>query len=311
MPHKRQTENDRIIHIKNTYTGKRPMTYHETGCPLKRDIKGIPNYLPELTNQIIKMPKRDIGIPSDLTIVTWNNYTSESILEKTCKHLGIPLQVHGKDLTDWCTNFKCKINLMYESCLKANTKYVLGLDSRDLIMVATPHQILEKFKKMKAKMLFGGTIKTSNFYKGADDLLKFMAELPKARRSIFRNLNGGQWIAEKEFALELFKKALEYPPRIEKPESDQIVLTHALCYNPELSKKTKIDYKCEIFQIRTEVVPILFNYKRKDSFFYDLYLKLASRITFMEYILERKKMKFLKNLLRLVGVNSKLYRMPL
>lgn len=277
----------RFIYLKNTYTGTMPMVYHETGSPEKRTLKGIKNFLPPLVEYILSLPKKQIGCPDDLTIVTWNNYPEESILEQTCNHLGIPIQIYGKDIVNWTTNYEKKIQLMYDTCCKSTTKYILGVDSRDLVFLTSPQIILDEFKKLNIKMLFGGTIKTSSFYKGAEDLLHMFKTLPNAKRSLFRNLNGGQWIADREYAKKFFEKALTYPPRIENPSSDQIILAHTLCYNLDFQKETKIDYNCDIFQIYTNAFDLIFFYTKKSLYFSSIYEKIQARISYTRYILNR------------------------
>lgn len=278
---------DRLITVKNAYTGTAPMIYHETGSPEKRTLRGIPNFLPALVEHVLSLPQQGLGCPEDLTIVTWNNYQDESLLEQTCARLGIPVHVYGKDIHVWTTNYEQKIRLMYEACCKSTTEYILGVDSRDLIFLTSPRTILDEFKKMNIKMLFGGTIKTSGFYKDSPDLLRMFRSLPKSRLSLFRNLNGGQWIASREYAKSFFEKALTYPPRPEKPGSDQIILAHALCYNKELQNETRIDYDCRIFQIYTDAIPLMFFYAHADSALRTMIEKIGARARYAKYAIMR------------------------
>ncbi len=288
---KHRSNKARIVHLKNTYTGTHPMMYHETGSPEKRTLKGAENYLPDLVDHILSLPEKNLGCPLNLTIVTWNNYPEESILERTTRHLGIPIKVYGKHIQNWTTNYEYKLKLMYESCCNETTEYIMGVDSRDLVFLTSPENILREFLKMDIKMLFGGTIKTSNFYNDAKDLVNFLNTLPKAKDKLFRNLNGGQWIADRLYAKSFFEKALGYPPRAEKPESDQIILTHTLCYSPEFNKETKIDYTCKIFQIYTTVIPLIFFYRNNGSIMHTVYLKIKSRFIYAKYHFDRSNFK--------------------
>ena len=122
----------------------------------------------------------------------------------------------------------------------------MALDSRDVVILAKPKEILNEFKLMGIKMLIGAE---TNPGKGKD-LKRFWDRTPEAKTGPFRYPNSGQWIAEREFAKQLFEQALKIPPRKEVPISDQLALSNTLCYSQKrFYPKLKLDHTCRIFQI--------------------------------------------------------------
>ena len=238
----------RII-IRNEFFDTYPMVYHE-GESLKRKAK----FLNKLSKIIFSMPKMELGCPEELTIVTWSNYKTPTVLEQTCQHLGIPLKVYGRNIKDWTSNYECKLKLAYIACCKEKTKYIMALDSRDIIILSNPKEILNEFKSINTKMLIGAEI---NPRKIPQDIKKFWDNIPEAKIGPFRYLNAGQWIAEREFAKQFFEQALKVPPRKKKIQSDQLVLSHTLCYSQKnFYPSLKLDYTCRIFQVAGPVDPI-------------------------------------------------------
>lgn len=236
------------ISVYNPATNTYPMVYHEPGEPSER----IHRHLKRLTKKVLSGPRQNIGCPADLSIVTWNNYPTVSILEKTCAHLGIPVYVYGRNIKDWKSNYENKLSLMIQACKETTTPYIMGLDSRDILLLARPHDILDAFKRMNVDMLLGASTKTLGFYRKIPDLHDFFASLTYAHDSPFIYLNGGQWIARREYALSFFERARTYPPRPEKPTSDQIILAHTLCHDTQFQSGVRLDTACEIFQINSD-----------------------------------------------------------
>ena len=242
---------EKLFSLRNNYTGTYPMVYHQPGA-LTKDSHDT---LLKLSRMILEGPSKKFSCPEDLAIVTWNNRNT-SILEKVCEHLGVLLKTYGKGVNKWKGHYETKLRLMHEACLNEKTKYVMGLDSRDLILSAPPKQILDEFKKMNVRMLFGGESQAEKggFYQKMPDLKKFFKSLARREKenskgSPFIYLNAGQWIAERTVALKIFERALLNVPRPELLNDDQCAITDALSNDTDLQSQIKIDYQCKIFQI--------------------------------------------------------------
>jgi len=256
---------NRVIRIRNAYTGTFPMVYHQTG----KSGQGRSSKVKKLAASVLAGPRQNLGCPEDLVIVTWNDYGGDSILERSCAYLGIPVKAYGIGPgKKWTTNYECKLRLMHEACKNETAKYIMGVDSRDLLILADPKLILDEFRDMEAPLIFGATVRSSRFYARAPDLFRFFRTMPGSRNEVFTDLNAGQWIAEREYAEKFFAACLGYPPRPEKPSSDQMVVAHTFCHGVGWKDREFLDRRCRIFQIQTNDVPLSFFYapKARSSF---------------------------------------------
>jgi hypothetical protein len=92
----------------------------------------------------------------DLKIVTYNTSQNRSLLERCMDHLGLRLTVLGHDLEDWRWEYKITLVRDY---LKSSTptNYIMCLDAFDTLVLASPREILARFRKASIGILFGGT----------------------------------------------------------------------------------------------------------------------------------------------------------
>ncbi len=222
------------------------MVYHEPSGGRLQEY----NHLERLVLDILSGEKKQYGCPGELSIVTWSNFKEPTVLEKTCCHLGIPLNVYGKNIEHWTSNYKNKIDLMLSACSREKTKYIMGLDSVDVVILAPPSEILEEFRKINSKMIFSSEINLA-FLSGKSEIHQFFNSEWTSNKTPFKYLNAGGWIAEREFAKRFFQKTRTLPPHPEKPSSDQVVVSQSLCHNEEFHEKIDLDRTCKIFQVYT------------------------------------------------------------
>lgn len=273
-----------VVYLKNELTGTLPGVLHVTP---KRESKGALAIrdLEDLAEEILRRPTPSwFACPKDLTIVTWSNSPEKTILERVCDHLGIPVRVYGKGRR-WESNYKTKIDLMYEACCSETAPYILGMDATDAIILASPGDILDTFKALSVPMLFSAEPKLA-FVDYYSDLHRCFDTLARSNGgSPFRYLNSGGWIAHREFAVEFFRLVRSLPPRPERPVSDQLVIAHCLSTNEEIRSKVRLDYNCAIFQVATTMVPrdLLSIYKERQQLSLSMRYAWSYRLRFSAF----------------------------
>lgn len=166
----------------------KPSIIHSPGiCPFFDDLVKI-----NLNSKI-----KQENITKELTIITWNNNDNESILEKSLKLFNIKPIVVGKDIKNWKNTDKIRLtNLVLK---KIKTKFVMGLDAFDVIVLKNPSCILNKFLKMNIKILFNASVAS---YPKIDSLLNFEES---KYNSIYNHLNAGAWIGHTESVIDFWK----------------------------------------------------------------------------------------------------------
>lgn len=214
-----------------------PLVVH-AGGPLKRK----PHWQ-EIKEAFFSSPRASIGPVADLTIMTWNNGDGAmGILEKSLDHLGVPYVVKGAGVREW-VNSEHKPLLAYEAVSEARTKYVMGVDSRDAIVIGDPNVIVRRFEQnFSCEMVFGADLMN---WPNVARFKRFEESLPGAAGTDFKYLNGGMWIGRTEFCREFFAAAVRAEKISEAPDSEQGILKQLLqLYHPRVG----LDYRCQLFQ---------------------------------------------------------------
>lgn len=214
-----------------------PLVVHAPG-PLRHK----PNWQ-EIKDAFFSSPPAKLGPVEDLTILTWNNGNEAmGILEKSLDHLGVPYLVKGEGIREW-VNSKHKPLLTVEAVNSIKTKYVMGVDSRDAIVLDDPAKILERFKRaFSCELVFGADRMN---WPNVERFKRFEESLPGAEESDFKFLNGGMWIGKTEFCREFFTAALETEAVSDVAHSEQGILKQLFqTYYP----RVQLDYRCQMFQ---------------------------------------------------------------
>jgi hypothetical protein len=207
-----------------------------------------------LWNKLIKISNKNkfnFNI-KEATIITWSNQENQP-LEKCLNNMNICYKKLGTEIKDW--NNITKITLTKNYLEKIKTKYVIGLDCCDVLILKNPNIIIEKFKKNNCKMLFNSQCicYPKNDINGKPyDFVDFENRINKNK---YKNcyLNAGCWVAETDFCKEFYNKC-EYILKnnnLNKKEiywkiSDQAYIRKAFM---SFEKEIKLDYKNEIFQV--------------------------------------------------------------
>ena len=175
-------------------------------------------------------------VPDELTIVTWNNFSYDSPLELQLKKMNIDYVCLGKGL-EWFTNRNKPLTLMQARHL-IKTKYVLGLDSFDVIIVQNLEHIITRFKSLNAKLVYNATATVYPDVLSDKELEKTLAPAP------YHFFNSGMFLGEIDYLTEVLEE-VDFNDK-DYPTSDQYLLRKLYHkYYPTI----QIDWGCRIFQV--------------------------------------------------------------
>jgi hypothetical protein len=133
----------------------------------------------------------------DLTIVTWNNKSEKCVLERSLDRLGLRCVTLGKGVKNWSNVIKTP--LVCDFLQTVTTKYVLGMDGFDCVVVGDPGRAIRLLQDCGLPMMFNAT---NLAYCGTRALTKCCQE--KYAPHVFCQLNAGVWLGEVEFCKRFF-----------------------------------------------------------------------------------------------------------
>ncbi len=218
------------MHLRNRLTNTRPLVIHNNG-----KTNNCPSVWQKVTTIALSQPKQ--CIPCDLTIFTWNTRPKPGLLEQCLSARNIECKVLGSNIKTWANKLKTGLNITFLETIK--TKYVMALDSYDVILLGCPAKILEMFMSFDCNMLFSAE---KNSYPKEPMLTDFEQKLTL---SPYPFLNGGCWIGEAGFCLSFFKDSLKQKGFTKSPRDDQGIIRQQF---QEVYPKAKLDNDCKIFQ---------------------------------------------------------------
>jgi hypothetical protein len=132
-----------------------------------------------------------------LTIITYNNRPEPQLLECCLDHLGLHRYVVlGKGLADWRWSYKIELVHEYLSSGTCMTKYVLCLDGDDVLVLADPALILERYLELGCEMLFCGT---RGDWPPSEQCAAFEDSVAADADPAHRHLNAGGYLATTAF----------------------------------------------------------------------------------------------------------------
>lgn len=248
-----------VVH--NTTHNTFPCVLHAAGS-----IEQNPawNYILKKIQKSPKQPK--IPLNNELEIITYNtghksyrmwNYSPKTLgnAEMSMKKFAIPFTILGKNIRNWKNIFK--LNLVLQFLQQSKKKYVLALDSSDVLVIQHPNNILDFFKMQNCKMLLNASIRPFVYMEGPIPQIWQQYEESLSNEQ-YRYLNSGVWIAEKEYAIEFYKQCANI--NMEQMIYSKQISHHAL-YSDQARFKcvfldnpnTKLDYKCQVFQTLLDI----------------------------------------------------------
>jgi hypothetical protein len=194
--------------------------------------------------------RRGVNSLKDATIITWNN-RDKGYLEKSLDGIGVEYTVLGRHVKNWNNVYKLKLTV--DALEKINTKYVIGLDSCDIIVVDDPNKLVERFKEKDCQLIFNSQCCCYPRLNIDGQPFEFVEIENKLNTGKYKNcrLNAGAFIGETEFCKTFFGSCLLIKPGIEKEWaiSEQIYIKSNL---HNYLNCVKLDYECELFQVIEE-----------------------------------------------------------
>lgn len=224
--------------LRNTLFDTNPIIVHANGPHIYK------RYWNPIKEKVFASPGKNIGPVEDLTIVTFNNgHEAMGMLERCLDHLGVPYAVYGQGIEDW-VNSVHKPEVILEAAQEINSKYIMGLDSRDVLVLDDPHILLEQFVKcFDCELVFAG----DRFnWPNLKEFKRFEDSIaPREPKSEFKYVSWGCWIGTRDFILDFFAEAVKHEPVPQAPESEQGILKKVF---PDFYPRVQIDYYCKLFQ---------------------------------------------------------------
>ena len=193
-----------------------------------------------------------------LTILTFNNQTETNLLQRNLERLNIKHRVLGRHIAKWSNLHK--VDLAFEALETVDTPYLMACDGSDVCFLASPSEILHRFVRTGAQMLFNAT-----YVNWPPDQTYATIEMKLHPDRAFCFLNGGVWIAHAESAKKVLhltrelRKDIEYKRKLEdlcrnrRPSHKELFRnSEQVSIRPIYHKcfpEVNIDSRCEIFQV--------------------------------------------------------------
>lgn len=190
----------------------------------------------------------------DLGIITYNsvhvrsgwNYPQKSLgrAEMSMDKFSLDYTVLGAGIKDWKNKYKLLLALDY--LRRSSRKYILSLDSSDVLVLGDVGRVLRYFVDCGYRMLFNAE---AGGYGDVGPIVSSWRSGPGP----FHHLNAGVWIAEREYAIDFLERCCRVPVselvksgQIEGRfiDSEQIRVQSVFAESPEAS----LDSRCEVFQ---------------------------------------------------------------
>ena len=191
-----------------------------------------------------KGPKYSVCL-DDTTIITWNN-AEKSCLERSLDVYRVPYFTLGKGIVDW--HNPIKLHLTNDALSGIKTKYVIGLDANDVLVLNDPNEIVRRFSEFGCRMLFNcGPIDHPPVSRQFNDLQARLGE-----GHDFKYLNGGVWVGETDYCREFFRDCSNAREQDEDPTNEWWDISEQFYIKSAFVKhhaNVKLDYRAQIFQI--------------------------------------------------------------
>ncbi len=198
---------------------------------------------PKIRAALFALPSPALGPVAHLTLLTCNNgHDAMGLFERSAERLGVPYVVRGQGIMPW-VNSRDKPRVIRDALDTIETEFVLYADSRDAVLLGNPAVARDRFAAMAGCDLLFGADRIN--WPALDRFRRFERGLPGASETDFPYLNGGAWIGRTAYCRQVFARACETAPLDEARDSEQGILKTLL---PELHPRTRLDYRCEIFQ---------------------------------------------------------------
>lgn len=228
------------MRIRNLITGTSPRVLHRNGNPPEWKARWE-----RIVADFFAETQQPRGPCPDLTILTWNNRRTKTVLEECLDRWGLSYVTLGRNVPEWRNDMKVYLNAT--ALREVKTKYVMALDSDDVIVVAPVPAIIADFESFGCDIVFSTEKNSCPDEPSLTWFEQSIAESP------YCHLNSGGWIGKTEACRRFFDDCLNEHNR-------DIVAAqpapHMFRDDQGLTRKTfrryhpaaRLDYRCQIFQ---------------------------------------------------------------
>ncbi len=198
----------------------------------------------KIFNYLEANPYTGNGGMRDTTYFACTSYGErETTLEKTLKYFKVPYVMKGRGTQNWVNTMKA--GLLADYLPNITTKYTMGIDSHDALLIRDGNHLVDTFEKeFDCDMLFNAELVS---YPENNELANFEKDI--YGDSPFRYLNSGVWIAKTEFLNQVIGDVLKF--RSSRPKSDQEIYRKL---HRKYFPRIQIDNKCKLFQCTCDAV---------------------------------------------------------
>lgn len=226
--------------IRNLITGTTPRILHRNGNPPEWQAR----WEEIVAAFFAETPERYDPCP-ELTILTWSNRPTATLLEQCLDRCGVPYLTLGREVPEWRNDVKLYLNAA--ALADVSSPYVLALDGDDILVVSSPRQILADFQSFGCDILFGTE---RNSAPGVPYLTEFERSIAE---SPYCFLNSGGWIGTTDACRRFFRDCM-------REDNGDILAVHPTKSifrdDQGITRKTfqryypaaRLDDRCRIFQ---------------------------------------------------------------
>tara|TARA_Y100001938_G_C8057874_1_gene415504 strand:- start:216 stop:1016 length:801 start_codon:yes stop_codon:yes gene_type:complete len=225
-----------MIKLKNTIFDTEPYLFHMNGSHLKNKAGR------QLRAEVFDFMKSNVydgqGGIRDTTYFICTSYGErQTNIERTFEFFKVPYVIKGRGTPDWVNTMKA--GLLADYLPNISTKYTMGIDSHDVLLLKEANGIIDTFENdFDCDMLFNGELVS---YPENNELAEFEKSI--YGESPFRYLNSGVWIAKTDFLNEVMQDILQF--RSSRPKSDQEIYRKL---HQKYYPRVQVDHKCKLFQ---------------------------------------------------------------
>jgi hypothetical protein len=223
--------------VRNRLFNTQPAIIHAQGS-----LSHIRHWQPIKEAFFAQTPQRGAA-PAGLRVFTWNNgHGAMGMFERSLAHQSLSCSVLGAGIEPW-------INALHKPALSAaflkgvSEEYVLGVDSRDAILIGDLERLLATFvQHFEAELVFSADRLN---WPNVKEFYRVEKALAADRPGDFHFLNSGAFIGRTSFCRDFFAHAARTPPHPALPSADQGVFKQLF---PMYHPRVQLDYECRLFQ---------------------------------------------------------------
>jgi len=226
--------------VRNLVTGSTPSILHRNGDP-----PGWRERWQDIVTSFFEEAQESCAPSPELTILTWSNRPTKSLLERCLDRRGVPYLTLGSEMPEWRND--AKPYLITAALDRVISEYVLGLDSDDVLVVSCPQRIVAGFRACACDILFSAERTSTPDMPCLTEFERSIAESP------FGHLNAGAWIGKTDACRGFFRDC----QREDKGDIVAAFPTRRFFKSDQgMTRKTfrryhpaaRLDYHCRVFQ---------------------------------------------------------------